>query len=50
MTFGVPAPAGTKPADFFSFLQQQGYLRVWLDGEILRTDEAPKRSAAALSR
>ncbi|MEQ1853336.1 MAG: excinuclease ABC subunit A, partial [Chthoniobacteraceae bacterium] len=42
VTFGVPAPAGTKPADFFSFLQQQGYLRVWLDGEILRTDEAPR--------
>ncbi len=41
ITFGVPAPAGTKPADFFSFLQQQGYLRVWLDGEILRTDEEP---------
>ena len=39
VTFGVPVPAGTKPADFFSFLQQQGYLRVWLDGEILRTDE-----------
>ena len=42
VTFGVPAPAGTKPADFFSFLQQQGYLRVWLDGEILRTDEPPQ--------
>ncbi len=39
VTFGVPVPAGTKPVDFFSFLQQQGYLRVWLDGEILRTDE-----------
>ena len=39
VTLGVPVPAGTKPADFFSFLQQQGYLRVWLDGEILRTDE-----------
>jgi excinuclease ABC subunit A len=42
VTFGVHAPAGTKPADFFSFLQQQGYLRVWLDGEILRTDEEPQ--------
>jgi excinuclease ABC subunit A len=42
VTFGVPAPPGTKPADFFSFLQQQGYLRVWLDGEILRTDEPPQ--------
>ncbi|MEI8311701.1 MAG: excinuclease ABC subunit A, partial [Verrucomicrobiota bacterium] len=41
VTFGVPVPAGTKPADFFQFLQQQGYLRVWLDGQIIRTDEAP---------
>ena len=40
VTFGVPVPAGTKPADFFAFLQQQGYLRVWLGGKILRTDEA----------
>src|SRR5262249_62153603 len=30
VTFGVPVPAGTKPADFFDFLKQQGYLRVWL--------------------
>ena len=26
-------PAETKPPDFFAFLQQQGYLRVWLDGD-----------------
>ncbi|MBV8274271.1 MAG: excinuclease ABC subunit UvrA, partial [Verrucomicrobia bacterium] len=39
--FGVAAPAGTKPADFFSFLNQQGFLRVWLDRKVLRTDEAP---------
>jgi len=46
VTFGVPAPPGTKAADFFKFLQQQGYLRVWIDGEIYRTDEpgrGPKR-------
>ncbi|MEI6033907.1 MAG: excinuclease ABC subunit UvrA [Verrucomicrobiae bacterium] len=41
VTFGVPVPSGTKPADFFAFLQQQGYLRVWLGGKILRTDEPP---------
>ena len=28
VTFGVPAPVGTKAADFFAFLQSQGYLRV----------------------
>ncbi|HEY3897694.1 MAG TPA: excinuclease ABC subunit UvrA [Chthoniobacter sp.] len=39
VTFGVPAPAGTKSADFFDFLRQQGYLRVWLGNEIVRIDE-----------
>ena len=39
VTFGVPAPAGTKVADFFAFLQSQGYLRVWIDGSVFRTDE-----------
>ena len=42
VTFGVPAPAGTKPAGFFDFLQQQGYLRAWIDGEVVRLDEATK--------
>src|ERR1700746_2669529 len=37
-TFGVPVPTGTKPADFFSFLNQQGFLRVWLNREPIRTD------------
>src|ERR1700757_4463725 len=39
--FGVAAPPGTPPADFFSFLNQQGFLRVWLDRKVLRTDETP---------
>ncbi len=42
VTFAAPAPAGTAPAEFFAFLHQQGYLRVWIDGEIHRLDEAPK--------
>lgn len=29
------------PSDFFNFLQEQGYLRVWIDGKIHRTDEPP---------
>lgn len=41
VTFGIPVPPGTKPADFFDFLRQQGYLRVWLYGKAVRTDEAP---------
>ncbi|HEY5793365.1 MAG TPA: excinuclease ABC subunit UvrA, partial [Chthoniobacterales bacterium] len=31
-----------NPEDFFSFLQTQGYLRVWLYGKLIRTDESPK--------
>src|SRR6202011_5180739 len=42
VTFGVPAPADTKPGDFFSFLNQQGFLRVWLNQEAVRTDCEPE--------
>ena len=42
VTFGIPAPAGTAPGDFFDFLRQQGYLRVWLYGKAARTDEPPE--------
>jgi excinuclease ABC subunit A len=38
VTFAVPVPTETRAEDFFSFLQQQGYLRVWIDGAIARTD------------
>ena len=33
ITFWVSVPAKTEPRDFFQFLQQQGYLRVWLNGD-----------------
>ncbi len=42
VTFGVTAPIGTAPADFFAFLRQQGYLRVWLSNQAIRTDEPPE--------
>jgi excinuclease ABC subunit A len=42
VTFGVTAPIGTLPADFFAFLRQQGYLRVWLNHRAIRTDEPPE--------
>ena len=32
ITFWVAVPAKTAPRAFFDFLQQQGYLRVWIDG------------------
>ena len=38
ITFWVSVPPKTKPGDFFDFLQQQGYLRIWLNGEIVRVD------------
>jgi excinuclease ABC subunit A len=42
ITFWVAVPSKTKPRDFFQFLQQQGYLRVWLNGEIVRVDSSSK--------
>ena len=41
ITFPIPVPPGTKAADLFPFLNQQGYLRILHDGNILRTDEPP---------
>ncbi len=37
--FGVAVPKDTKIDDFFPFLQAQGYLRLWIYGELIRTDE-----------
>ncbi|PYL14892.1 MAG: excinuclease ABC subunit A, partial [Verrucomicrobia bacterium] len=42
ITFWVSVPAKTEPRIFFSFLRQQGYLRVWIDSEIVRVDVDPK--------
>lgn len=41
LTFAVPAPVGAVPAEFFSFLQAQGYLRVFVEKKVMRTDEPP---------
>ncbi len=40
--FGIAVPTGTKVAEFFEFLKQQGYLRVWIFGEAYRVD-APEK-------
>src|SRR5207249_306424 len=42
ITFWVALPAKTKPREFFQFLQQQGYLRIWLNGDIIRVDSDAK--------
>jgi excinuclease ABC subunit A len=39
VTFAVPVPGGTRPSQLFDFLRQQGYLRVLLNGQAMRTDE-----------
>ncbi len=39
VTFGIAVPADTEVADFFEFLQAQGYVRVLIYGEIYRTDQ-----------
>ena len=43
ITFWVAVPAKADPAEFFAFLQQQGYLRVWLNGEVVRVDGENKK-------
>ncbi|MDB6137328.1 MAG: excinuclease family protein [Verrucomicrobiaceae bacterium] len=40
IVFGIPVPKGTDAADFATFLQSQGFLRIWLYGEVLRLDDA----------
>ena len=36
--FPVPVPLDTQADDFLPFLNSQGYLRILLDGQVLRTD------------
>jgi excinuclease ABC subunit A len=40
VTFPIAIPADAKSEDIFPFLNAQGYLRILLKGEIIRTDEA----------
>ena len=42
VTFWVAVPAKTEPRKFFEFLQQQGYLRVWIDDQVVRVDSDAK--------
>src|SRR5437764_3193786 len=42
ITFWVAVPPKTEPRAFFDFIQQQGYLRVWIDNEIVRVDSDKK--------
>jgi excinuclease ABC subunit A len=40
ITFWVAVPPKTAPRAFFDFLQQQGYLRVWIENQVVRVDVA----------
>jgi excinuclease ABC subunit A len=42
VTFWVAVPPKTEPRKFFEFLLQQGYLRVWIDNQIVRVDADQK--------
>ncbi len=42
ITFWVAVPTKTQPREFFDFLQQQGYLRVWIEGKVVRVDADSK--------
>ncbi len=43
ITFWVAVPSKTDPLEFFDFLQQQGYLRVWIDNKIVRVDDPNRK-------
>ena len=42
ITFWVAVPPKTEPRQFFDFLQQQGYLRVWIGRKVVRVDSDVK--------
>ena len=42
VTFPIPVPRDTSPDDLFPFLNSQAYLRILLNGEVVRTDSLPK--------
>jgi len=41
ITFSIPAPTNSTVEEIFQMLDQQGYLRILIDGKMHRTDEAP---------
>src|SRR5437773_1938043 len=39
ITFWVAVPSKTEPRKFSDFLPQQGYLRIWIDNQVVRVDD-----------
>ena len=50
VTFWVAVPSGTEPRKFFDFLQQQGYLRVWIDNKVVRVDDPNPKTKRLAAR
>ena len=48
ITFPIAIPVGAKSEELFPFLNQQGYLRVLINGETHRTDDVPSSAIAVL--
>jgi len=48
IVFPVDIPSKGKLTDTFEILNQQGYTRIYHDGEIIRTDEPPEKNTAKL--
>jgi excinuclease ABC subunit A len=44
ISFWVSVPPKTEPRKFFDFLRQQGYLRVWIDNQVVRVDEPDSKT------
>jgi len=44
ITFPIPVPTNTTPDELLELLNAQGYLRIFINGDILRTDVAPTPS------
>src|SRR5262245_32661827 len=39
ITFWIAVPAKAESRKFFDFLQQEGYLRIWIDKQVVRVDD-----------
>ena len=46
--FPIDVPTDADHSQFFDFLQQQGYLRIFLNGTVVRTDDPESASSALL--
>lgn len=48
VTFPILIPQNASPQEVFTFLHSQGYLRIFHEGQVLRTDDPPPASLSQL--